>query len=153
MTDTPSKSRRERHEKLARRIPEGVFANGDLDLLDELYAADAVERTPFGTQRGRTAIRESYEGFLAAFPDLTQTVEDVVVEDGTVAMRITSRGTHEGEFVGIDATGREIEVQQTAFVRIEDGKIVERWLLPDNLGLLQQLGAVGLESRDADCVE
>jgi steroid delta-isomerase-like uncharacterized protein len=144
MTDASTTPQQERNEKLARHIPEGVFAEGDLDLLDELYAEDAVEHTPFGDQRGRAAIRESFEGFLAAFPDISQTVEDVVAEDDTVAMRITSRGTHEGEFVGIEATGKKIEVQQTAFVRIEDGRITERWLLPNNLGLLQQIGVVEL---------
>ncbi|WP_227352869.1 ester cyclase [Haladaptatus salinisoli] len=142
MTNASTTARQERNKKLARRIPEDVFAEGNLDLLDELYAEDAVEHTPFGEQRGRAAIRESFEGFLAAFPDITQTVEDVVAEGDTVAVRITSRGTHEGEFVGIEATGKEIEVQQTAFVRIEDGKIAERWLLPDNLGLLRQIGVV-----------
>lgn len=147
MTDESPTSRREQQKKIARRIPENVFGEGDLDLLDELYAADAVEHTPFGDQEGRAAIRESFEGFLTAFPDISQTVEDVVAEDDTVAMRITSRGTHDGGFMGIEATGKVIEVQQMAFVRIEDREITERWLLPDTLGLLQQLGVVELPSE------
>lgn len=133
------------NERLARRIPEEVFAEGNLDLLDELYAADAVEHNPFGEMRGRAAIRESYEGFVAAFPDITQNVEDVVAEGDTVAMRLTARGTHEGPMMGLEPTGKVIEVQQTVFTRIEDGKIVERWLHPDNLGMLQQLGVVESE--------
>lgn len=147
MTDVSTTFQQEQNKKLARRISEGVFAEGDLDLLDELYAEDAVEYSTFEEQQGRTAIRESFEAFLAAFPDISQTVEDIVAEDDTVAMRIVSRGTHEGEFVGVEGIGKEIEVQQTAFVRIEDGKITERWLLPDNLGLLQQLGVVELPAE------
>ncbi len=131
-----------RNERLARRIPEDVFGEGDLDLLDELYAPDAVDHNAFGDQRGRSAIKASYAAFLAAFPDITQTVEDVVVEGDRVAMFITSRGTHEGSLWGIEPTGREIDVQQMAFVRIEDGLIAERWFLPDNLSLLSQLGVV-----------
>ena len=118
---------------------------GNLDLLDELYAEDATEHNPFGDLRGRAAIRESYEGFMAAFPDITQEVEDIVAEGDTVAMRLTTRGTHEGPMGALEPTGREIEVQQTVFTRIEDGEIVERWLHPDNLTMLQQLNVVDAE--------
>lgn len=142
MTDSSTPSQQEQHKRLVRRIPEGVFSEGNLDLLDELYAEDAVERNAMGTHQGRTAIRESYESFLTAFPDVSQTVEDIVAEGNTVAMRITSRGTHKGELAGFEPTGKKIEVQQMFFVRIEDGQIVERWFLPDNLGLLQQLDII-----------
>ncbi|WP_408960502.1 ester cyclase [Natrinema sp. 74] len=142
MTDTALTPREKERERLARRIPEDIFGDGNLDLLDELYAADAVDHNAFGDQEGRTAIRESYEAFLTAFPDVSQTVEDVVVDGDTVAMFITSRGTHEGALWGIEPTGREIEVQQMAFVRFEDGMIAERWFLPDNFSLLHQLEIV-----------
>ncbi|UPM41692.1 ester cyclase [Halocatena salina] len=142
MTDGVTPSERAQNKALARRIPEEVFAEGDLDLLDELYAEDAVEHNAFGDQQGRPAIRESYEAFLTAFPDISQTVEDVVAERDTVAMYITSRGTHEGKLWGIEPTGQEIEVQQMFFVRIEDGMIAERWFLPDSLSLLHQLGVI-----------
>ncbi|WP_247000294.1 ester cyclase [Halosolutus gelatinilyticus] len=142
MSDTSLSPQEEEHERIARRIPETVFGDGDLDLLDELYAEDAVDHNAFGDQQGREAIRESYEAFLRAFPDVSQTVEDVVVDGDRVAMFITSRGTHEGDLWGIEPTGTEIEVQQMAFTRIEDGQIAERWFLPDNLSLLHQLGVV-----------
>lgn len=142
MTGPSLTPREEKHKQLALRIPESVFGNGDLELLTELYADDAVDRTPFGEQRGLAAIRESYEAFIDAFPDVSQTVEDVVVDGDRVAMRITSRGTHEGALWGIEPTGMEIEVEQVAFVRIENGLIAERWFLSDNLSLLAQLGIV-----------
>ncbi|MFH5797594.1 ester cyclase [Haladaptatus sp. CMAA 1911] len=142
---TSEATKLEENKRLARSIPERVFADGDLDLLDELYGEDAIEHNPFGDLRGRAAIRESYEGFIAAFPDIEQKVEDVVAEGDTVAMRLTARGTHEGPMMDLEPTGREVEVQQTVFTRIEDGEIVERWLHPDNLGMLQQLGVVDSE--------
>lgn len=141
MTDTAT-SRREQNKEIARRIPEDVFGESDLDLLDELYAEDAIERNAFGDQQGRAAIRKSFKAFLTAFPDVSQTVENIVVDGNTVAIHITSRGTHKGELWGIKPTGQEIEVQQMAFIRIEDGMIAERWFLPDNLSLLQQLGVI-----------
>ncbi|WP_323174119.1 ester cyclase [Natrialba sp. PRR66] len=142
MTDSPPTAQLEANKQLVRRIPEEIFAEGDLDLLDELYAEDAVERNAMGTHRGRPAIRESYNSFLTAFPDVSQTVENIVAEGDLVAVRITSRGTHTGELGGIGPTGTEIEVQQMFFARIEDGVIAERWFLPDNLSLLQQLGVI-----------
>ncbi|WP_129116218.1 ester cyclase [Halegenticoccus tardaugens] len=142
MTDTPLTSEEQKNAQIARQIPEGVFADGDLDLLDEIYAKDAVDYSPFGEQRGREEIRASYEDFLNAFPDITQTVENTVVEGDRVAMFITSRGTHGGMLWGIEPTEKPIEVQQMVFVRIEDGLIAERWFLSDNLSLLQQLGVI-----------
>lgn len=142
MTNASTTSQQEQNKQLARRIPEVVFTEGNLDLLDELYAEDAIEHNAFGTQHGRTEIREAYEAFIAAFPDISQTVEDIVAEDDTVAIYITSRGTHEGDLMGMEPTGNEIEVQQMFFARIEDGMISERWFLPDNLTLLQQLGVI-----------
>ena len=135
----------EENKRIARSIPEKVFGEGNLDLLDELYAEDAIEHNPFGNLQGKAAIRESYEGFIGAFPDITQVVEDIVAEGDTVAMRLTARGTHEGPMMGLEPTGKKIEVQQTVFTRIEDGEIAERWLHPDNLGMLQQLGVIETE--------
>lgn len=147
MTDSLTTPQLEENKQLARRIPEDVFAGGNLDLLDKLYAEGAIERNAMGTHQGRPEIRESYEAFLTAFPDISQTVEDSVAEGNMVAMHITSRGTHKGELGGIEPTGNEIEVQQMFFVRIEDGMIAERWFLPDNLSLLQQLGVIELPTE------
>lgn len=142
MTDSSLTAEERENARIARQIPEGVFADNDLDLLEEIYAEDAVDYTPFGAQRGREAIRASYEDFLSAFPDISQAVEDIIVEGDRVAMFITSRGTHEGVLWGIEPTRKPIEVQQMAFVRIEDGVIAERWFLSDNLTLLRQLGVI-----------
>lgn len=132
--------RTEQNRRLARRIPEELATEGNLDLIEELYAEDAVEHTPFGHHRGRPAIRESMERFFAAFPDCSATVEDAIAEGDLVAMRVTLSGTHDGEFMGIEPTGREFEVGNMVFTRLDDGKIAERWVQPDALGLLAQLG-------------
>ena len=133
----------EENKQIARRIAEDVATEGNLDLLDELYAEDAIEHSPLGENlQGRAVIRESFERLLAAFPDFSATVEDVIAEEDTVAMRVTLRGTHEGELMGVEPTGREFEVQNMVFTRIEEEKIVERWVQPDMLGMLQQLGVV-----------
>lgn len=130
----------EKKKRVARRVPEELATDGNLDLVEELYAEDAVEHDPFGDHSGRAAIRENMERVLSAFPDVSATVEDIVGEGDLVAMRVTLRGTHDGEFMGIEPTGKAFEVGNAVFTRLEDGEIVERWVQPDTLGLLQQLG-------------
>jgi steroid delta-isomerase-like uncharacterized protein len=130
----------EENKQLARRVPEVIATEDNLDLIDEVYAEDAVEHGPFGDDQSRKAIRNSFETFVETFADLSATVEDIVAEADTVAMRVTLRGTHEGKFMGIKPTGKTVEMQNMVFTRIDDGMIVERWMQPDLLGLLQQLG-------------
>jgi len=138
-----STTRIEENKRIARRYPEEVATGRNVDLIDELSTEDFVEHGPFGEDtHGREADKEQMRAFLAAIPDFEATVEDVVAEGDTVAMRVTLRGTHEGELMGIEPTGRSFEIQNMVFTRIEDGRIAERWVLPDSLGLMQQLGVV-----------
>lgn len=84
---------------------------------------------------------ERLQGFARAFPDLHITPDQFVAEGDTVATRGTLRATHEGEFLGIPATGRSVAVTLVDFIRLEDGRFVEQWGGPDTLDLLRQLGA------------
>jgi len=136
------------NKRIARRYPEEVATQKQLDVIDELEREDFVEHGPYGQEvHGPKADKEWMQGFQTAFPDFEATVEDIVAEDDTVAMRVTLRGTHEGEFMGIEPTGNSFEVQNMVFTRIEDGKLVERWVQPDSFGLMQQLGVVELPTE------
>lgn len=136
-------------KELARRVPEDVATGQNLDLIDDLFAEDFVEHGPFGREtRGLAENREAFEAFLSAFPDIEATVENIVAEGDTAAMRVTLRGTHEGEFMGLEPTGESFEAQNMVFTRVADGKIAERWLQPDMLGMLQQLGS---SHRSTNC--
>lgn len=133
------------NERIARRVPEDIATTGNLDLVEEIFAEDAVEHGPFGqVLRGPDAIADDVRRLRDAFPDLTVTVEDAVTEGDTVAFRATIRGTNKGRFMGRDPTNQSVQVQNTVFTRIEGGRIVERWVQPDTLGLLRQLGIVSL---------
>ena len=140
----------EENKRIARRIPEEILTEGKLELVEELFAEDAVDQAPLGKDTGWDEIRAGMETMRAAFPDMSATVEDTVSEGDTVAMRITLRGTHEGEFMGREPTGKTIEVGSMIFTRIEDGKIVERWAQPNTLGLFQQLGIVTPPTEQGD---
>ena len=76
------------------------------------------------------------------FPDLRFTIEELVGEGDTVAGRVTMSGTHEGEFMGIPPTARSVRQDQMHFVRFRDGKAIEHWGVRDDLGMMQQLGAI-----------
>lgn len=84
---------------------------------------------------------ERLTGLLAAFPDATITVEDVMAEGDRVAFRSVLRGAHLGEFLGIPPTGRQVAVGLIDVMRIEDGRIAEQWGGPDLYDLARQLGA------------
>ena len=83
-----------------------------------------------------------YAGLWGAFPDLEISIEDLIGEGDKVTWRIAVRGTHEDEFRGIPATGKEVRFGAQYIFRFRNGKVVERWTNLDRLGVLIQLGAV-----------
>jgi steroid delta-isomerase-like uncharacterized protein len=128
---------------LYRRWFEEVVSGGELALADELLADDYVLHFP---GMPGPVDREGHKGLVtmyrAAFPDWVELVDDVIAEGDRVAIRVTGRGTHRGEFQGIPATGRQVTAGGVGIARIADGRIVEAWAAYDALGLLQQLGAL-----------
>lgn len=80
--------------------------------------------------------------FEAAFPRYELIADDMIAEGDKVAVRATFRGTHRGEFFGIDPTGKTVSIPVMLIYRIADGKIVEHWMNADQLSLMQQLGAI-----------
>jgi len=119
--------------------------------LDEVIAPNYVNHDPVlrpETQHGRDAWKQGEAEFFAAFRDFNITVEDMVAEGDKVASRFTWRGTHQGELMGIPATGKQITVSEILIHRIADGKIVEGWISYDALGMMQQLGAASMPRQD-----
>jgi steroid delta-isomerase-like uncharacterized protein len=131
----------EENKALASRGWEAV-SRGDLDALDEVYAPDLVWHEPDEDIRGIEAAKRFVAMYLSAFPDISITVEDAIAEGDKVVTRWTARGTHRGELLGIAPTEERITVTGITVHRVQDGRIVEEWESPDNLGLLQQVGAI-----------
>lgn len=132
------------NKELARRFHEEVWAKRNLDFIDEQIAEDFVGYDPSLPEpvRGPDGVRETAERFQSAFPDAGVEIEQLVAEDDLLAIHRTLTGTHEGEFMGIEPTGAEVEVAGMAIYRLEDGKTVEEWQVVDMFGLLVQLGVV-----------
>ena len=114
----------------------------NLDILDEVYAEDLVWHEPDQDVRGLEEAKRFVTTYLSAFPDLNATVEDAIAEGDKVVTRWTLRGTHRGELMGIAPTERQIELKGITIHRVEGSKIVEEWEGYDNLGIMQQIGAV-----------
>jgi predicted ester cyclase len=76
-----------------------------------------------------------------AFPDASWTIEDIIAEEDTAAVRVTFRGTQQAEFLGIAPRGKTVAMPAMAFIRIVDGKLAETWLLRDRPTLIAQLTA------------
>lgn len=134
-----------------RRFMEEVVNKGNFALADELLAEDVLEyeKLPGDLPPDGEGIRQLFGLLRAAFPDLVISIEDLVAEDDRVAARVTIRGTHNGDFPGIPATGREVCYEAIDISRIVDGKIVEHWGIPDYLTLFQQLGVIDSEDLAA----
>jgi steroid delta-isomerase-like uncharacterized protein len=78
----------------------------------------------------------------SGFPDIQWTLDDLITEGNKAAARFTMRGTHNGEFFGVPATGKAIAVQAINFYRLVNEQIIEEYGQPDMLGLLKQIGAI-----------
>jgi steroid delta-isomerase-like uncharacterized protein len=134
----------EQNKAIARRVYE-AFNSGDLDGLDEIIGADAVDhdsQNPHRDVRGPEGSKLAISMYRAAFPDLRITVEDQIAEGDKVVTRWSSTGTHDGDLPGLPASGAKTAVTGISIDRFEGGKIVEAWNNWDTMGMMQQLGAV-----------
>ncbi len=129
----------EENKAVYRRFVEEVLNGGQLDRLGEFLAPDVIEPPLIGGS-GLETSRQFIAGYRAAFPDLRNTIEDLVAEGDRVVARLTITGTHQGEFLGIPATGKPIRIEAFDMWRLAGGKCAEHWVQGDLLGLMQQLG-------------
>ncbi|MBV9282520.1 MAG: ester cyclase [Chloroflexi bacterium] len=114
----------------------------DLDVFDEVLAPTYVNHDMPAPAPGPDGFKQVMAMFLRGFPDFRLTVEETLAQGDTVATRGYMTGTHDGEFMGIPATGKRVTVSYMDFWRLENGKAVENWVRLDQLGLLQQLGVI-----------
>ena len=135
---------KENKEKI-RRVFEEAFGQGKVEVIDEVLHSDFVCYDPnseAGEVRGAETIKGEVGYFHNAFPDFFWRVEDQVAEGDKVTTRYTLGGTHEGEFFGVPASGRRVEISGINIDRFEGGKLVEEWASYDLLGGMHQMGAI-----------
>lgn len=131
------------HAATMRRLY-GLLNAGDVDGFGELLADDFVEHeeTP-GLAPTKEGTKEFFRMYLAAFPDLRMEAEDILSSGDKVVARTRATGTHQGEFMGIPATGKHVDVPLIDILRFgADGLAHEHWGVFDALSMMQQLGVV-----------
>jgi predicted ester cyclase len=90
---------------------------------------------------GMDETRQHFPAMLAAFPDLHHTFELEVVAGDMITTVVTAHGTHRAEFLGIPATGKQVQFMVLSIDHVVDGKIIKHWALPDWMSIIHQLGA------------
>lgn len=130
----------EGNKDLVRRFYGEAINERDSSAAERLLSEDFVHN---GEARGRAGQRQAVDYFLAAFPDLVNEIELILAEGDLVAAHQIWRGTHEGEFLGVEATGKAVEFTSTAVLRIRDGLICQAWDEMDAAGVLTQLRGPG----------
>jgi steroid delta-isomerase-like uncharacterized protein len=79
---------------------------------------------------------------VSGFPDINLYVEQLIAQDQLGAARLTVRGTHQGPFMGVAPTGREVTIEVVDVYRFDGDRIAEQWVVMNMMGLLQQIGAI-----------
>ena len=137
MGETP----RQQIEELARCwIAEG-WQQGRVGMVDELHSTNFVDHDAAGRTPDREGFKQGIAELYVGFPDLFTEIEDLVVDPdrGSVAIRWSATGTHQGPFMGLPPTGNRVSFKGIEIIRIHGGRIVERWGEWDGIELLQQL--------------
>ncbi|MFD8964214.1 ester cyclase [Streptomyces sp. NPDC059568] len=129
-------------EALVRRFYQPL-STGDTDLVDEVLAPGWEALPALHAGPGRDGWKATVAYLRSVLGSLSFTIEDVLVAgDGDrVAVRSVTRGTHDGELLGIPATGRQVEIRASDYHQVEGGRIVRSWHLEDYYGVIQQLNA------------
>ncbi len=133
----------EQNKVLVRRFYDEVFNRKNLAAIDDFLDPNIIEHAlPPGLPSGSEGSRQFIGMYLTAFPDMHLTAEDIIAEGEKVVVRLTYRGTHRGELMGIPPTGKQVTVTGIQIVRVANGRIAENWINLDALGMLQQLGVI-----------
>jgi predicted ester cyclase len=110
---------------------------GDLAMADDIFSDELrTNGVHVGVAGPVARIRDR----LTGFPDLTTSIEDVFVSGDKLAVTLIWRGTHTGDYGGVAATGKPVEVRDTAIWHFRDGKVIEILTLQDQFGMLKQIG-------------
>jgi steroid delta-isomerase-like uncharacterized protein len=129
------------NKAMVRRVFEQALNAGDDAVLDELLAADYINHDMPAPASGPEGFKQVIAQFRAAFPDMAVTIEDEFADGDLVGTRGRFTGTHQGDFMGIPASGMPIDIKYIDLWRVRDGKLAENWVQMDTAGLMQQIGA------------
>jgi predicted ester cyclase len=129
----------EANKSLVRHFFEGIFNEGDLEVVHEALAPDYIDHSPFSAQEPGPEGFKRRMDMLRSSLAVRMTLYDLIAERDLVAFRWTMEGKHVGEFAGIAPTGLPVSLTGLNLERIADGMIVEHWSEYDRLALIEQV--------------
>jgi steroid delta-isomerase-like uncharacterized protein len=131
------------HEGTMRQFYDHVNA-GDIDGFMAMISDDLIEHEEIeGIPPTKEGVRQFFEMFRAAFSDLRMDPELILSSGDKAVAYIRMTGTHDGEFMGMPATGKSVDFKGVDIVRFnDDGLGVEHWGVTDTMTMMVQLGAV-----------
>lgn len=139
------------NKAILRTYVETIFNQKQVDRADDLVAPDYLDHAALpGQAPGLEGAKQKWAMYLAGIPDLRVTIEEMVAEGDKVAVRRSYEGTHQGELLGIPATGKHLQLGGISIFRLAGGKIAEHWEQLDRLTLMQQLGVIPAPAAPAD---
>ena len=128
------------NKQLLRRFYKEVYVDWNMEMADEVLSPRFISHDwPEGGPTGPKAFRDYYVAIRLAIPDARYEVDDLIAEGDRVAVRWRMLGTHEGAFGDIPASGKSIVLKGIAIYRVEEGLLMERWVVSDLYGVLQQI--------------
>ena len=129
------------NKEIVRRFYKEVYGDWNMALVDEVVSPRFTSHDwPEGSPTGRRGFELFYSAIRTALPDARYEVDDLIAEGDKVVVRWRLLGTHEGDFRGIAPTGRAIALDGIAIYRVEGGKLMERWVVTDLYGVLEEIG-------------
>jgi steroid delta-isomerase-like uncharacterized protein len=125
------------------RFVEEVINQGKYEVCDEIVEENFVELDPLpGQQQGREGLKDVIRMMRAGFPDIHWETVETIASGDKVVSRFKWTGTHRGDFLGIPATGRSVNVPGVVIDRLEGGKMADSRILMDTMMMMQQLGVI-----------
>ena len=128
-------------KQIIKRFYDEAINGKKLEVIDEVMSPDFVEHEEIpGLTPDREGVKQFFAMLATAFPDFRFNVEDVIAEGEKGVVRATFTGTHQGDFLGVPATGNTVSVTVIDIIRVTGGKAAEHWGAMDMGALMEQLG-------------
>jgi steroid delta-isomerase-like uncharacterized protein len=131
----------ETNKRLVIQLIEEVLNRENFALADQILSPDFASYFPANSQpMGREEMKGFIKAIHSAFPDMLHQIDELIAADDRIIARYTARGTHQGVYRGIPATGSPVVISLISIFRIQDGQIVEEYAEADLGGLMHRLG-------------
>ena len=129
------------NKEIMQRLVEEYFNTGDPSYLEEWFSPDFVNHNPsWGIPGDCEGFEQYVETIRSAFPDLRFAIGELIAEGETVVAYVTATGTHQGQFWGVEPTGKNVSVPTIWIARFSEGKVSEWWSTWDWWSVMQQIG-------------